>query len=190
MDLELQLQIKDTIRIIFHAENDTLSNVEKKYLTRNNIEAFNLSINWLIDANEQIGCDHGFYKTKEDDVMTSAYKTIVGKMNLLISSIHDSDLNEKRKNLFNVNINPLGIEFIDDDWEENISNNTIARLGGVNHINTVEIFLCDSIPKPVICKINEVDGNKVSFIFGSEIEKDLFERTIFLMNRNSIRKIS
>jgi len=32
MDLELQLQIKDTIRIIFHAENDTLSNVEKKLL--------------------------------------------------------------------------------------------------------------------------------------------------------------
>lgn len=188
MNLESQLQIKDTARITFHTENDILSNVSKEYITRNNIESFNLSINWLIDANEQIGCDHGFYRTKEDESMSDAYKTIVGKMNLLISSIHDNNLNEKRQDLFNVNLNSIGVEFTDKDYKNKIKNNNSNI--DLKKIKTLEIFLCDSIPKPIICKIDEVEENKISFLFSSELEKDLFERTIFLMNRNSIRKIS
>ena len=105
-----RIKILDTVRVNFYGKDSPLSGVSGAWRSRNNIDCLSLTTAWLIESYES-GSDHGFYRTKEDEVMSEAYKTIVNKLNLLISVASVAIMDSNMDNLHNVELNSVGIRF-------------------------------------------------------------------------------
>lgn len=173
--IEKQLYIDDSFYINFYRIDDPINNVSDGFRIRHNVESLTIINDWLIDSHEALSCTHGFLK-RDEDLNDKYYKSIINKLNILISVSSKSAL-LNQKDITNVRFNSIGIKPTKD---------TVI---GYNEITCIELSINNGIGKTIILNVqNKLIDNEIEFLKINEltsIEEELIDKMVFLIDRNN-----
>lgn len=167
------ISIDDSFFIKFHDEESNVGTSKDSFIVRNNIESLNILCNWLIDYHEGVGFNYGSLNSKDSEKNEKHNIKLINKLNIMIS-LHSANL-DLDPFLTNCHLDSESISIDDshDKWNRN---------------GIIEIFVSKFINRSILIRINKIDesSDKWSFSLTSERERELFDRMIFLINRNNI----
>lgn len=173
--INTRISVADSFLINFNNVDSSTHNTTKEYKSRNNIETIVMICNWLIESHESLGTDHGFLRTKEEEVGERDSISIISKLNIIINLMSESLSNEDEDDLLtNVRFNSIGIlPDINCEWGDE---------------GTLEIIISSAVRKKILIKcskINTIDGAVWKFIDLSYNELELLDKMVFLLHRNN-----
>jgi hypothetical protein len=169
--LSERLMIKSSITITMFDSRENLFKTSREYKTRDNIESMIMLCNWLIETHEAVGQERHFSHMEDDVRDSEIIRSLQSKMNVIIRVISQNTI--KKENLVNVKLNSIGVMIEDDK----------PRDGKI----AIEMYMHDSVAKRVIIMAEQKeteDGLVWMFEGMSSMEIDLFDKMVFLIDRN------
>lgn len=169
--LSERLRIKNSITMTMFDSNENLFKTAEEYKTRNNIESMIMLCNWLIETHEAVGQERHFSHMEDDIRDSEIIRSLQSKINVIISVMSQHTI--KEENMVNVELNSIGVMIEGDK----------PRDGKV----ALEMYMHDSVAKRVIiiAEQKETEDGLVWLFEGmSSMEIDLFDKMVFLMDRN------
>lgn len=169
-----RLSIIDSFFIKFNGIGSAAYNTTKQFKSRNNMESMVMVCNWLIESHESLGTDHGYIRTKEEEVGDRDSISIISKLNIIINLMSEQ-ISSDEEILTNIRFNSLGMLPIDGDvdWPAE---------------GTLEIIISNAVRKKILinCKQMQTEDGDVWIFDGlcaNEIE--LIDKMVFLIHRNN-----
>jgi len=165
--------VNDTFFIKFHNTESDLYSAHQSYIMRNNVESLNIICNWLIDYHESTSSAHGNLNFRDSEAEDQSSSKLINKLNIIIS-LH-SDRLDIDSNMLNCEINSgYIIPESPYTWEGESS-------------GLIEIFVTKFINRSILIKcLFNADSNRWDLDINSEQEIELFEKMLFLINRNNL----
>lgn len=171
--IEERLSVKDTFNIEFHDVGSEIHNTTKEYKSRNNIEALISICNWLLESHEAMGTQHGYIRTKEEEIGDREFASVINKLNTIIALLSEG-LTPRDETLVNVRINSVGIM---------PESSTSWKSAG-----TIEFYVTSTVRKKIsvdVVKEETKDGAVWVMQNLSDDEADLIDKMVFLLHRNN-----
>lgn len=170
--LKERISVRSSILLSMHYEGDNVFNTTPEYKTRNNIESLIMLCNWFIETHESVGQERHFSNSDEESRDAEMTRSIMSKMNVIVSIISERAVTG---DLVNVQVNSNGVK-IDGDKEE-------------TRLCALEMNMHDSVAKKIILIAKqEKIGDDFIWIFQnlSVLERELFDKMVFLIDRNLV----